>query len=176
MDFEAFRSEFKRRFTGFCSHTPVDVSFLVDDISATILVPEKGLQQTFVFSFTESVKTNISYIREWLSKNAYPTIHGSIITERPYTPDELSELIITENISLDDAMTRKREETEDFYYRIEKVFHRDNNLSIRDLKKGKSAIYHMRMPVSLFVETAKVNPEQAVSQFLEHSEKTMETE
>ncbi len=163
-----FLEEFNKRFTNFCSKAPILLSFKVSPLLVHIYIEKTNEIKTFDFDFDYTVKQCIKKIKDWLIKTQYPVMVQTDICYENYTIEEIKKMV-DNGTDTDEALTKKKIESKDIRWRIERIIVRRDELFVRNLEENKLYHYKLRMPCILFLKKyrEKFNAFQAWDLFKE---------
>ena len=166
VDTGEFIREFCKRFTNFCQKAPVEISFKTTPTSVYIHEHKSNEVKQFNFDYGKDVKANIKDIKDWLVENKYPVMIQLVVQSRPYSTDEIREMI-NSGVPEDEALMADKEESYHVRWRIERVIVRRDELFLRNIENDAVYHYKIKMPCILFLKRfrEKLNPFEAYELF-----------
>lgn len=148
---------FTEKFRNFCDKSPLNLTFTLnyDRVNLLIVDPFGGtgkeshplIRKEFELNLSVPPGDNIYQIKKELL-SYYPMF--SVVSNRafvPMTADKMEKLRHSYGMSWEDIMGVDDIDVELKVFRLEKLFHYENNIFIRDLKNEDTHIYHFRYPV-----------------------------
>lgn len=144
---------FNRKFAHFARNAPILLSFDSSDWKSVEITAYTPHRQTLSFEmdFEMDVSTFISRIREEIKK-LYPVILHRWEERRDLSSEEITKVMMDEDISFDEALNRSAVEKHETYYRIDKVFNDSNSVVLTNMGTGKSVRYQVSIPVAYLVD------------------------
>lgn len=157
--------DFEKKFKGFCERAPVYLSYsiLYDEVH----IKDVSNGKTFSFLLDESnpIKDLITSIKITLKEKSYPhLIEEKIERVDPSVSDLLD--ATRDNISFDEAfasLSRRVSKTE---YIIDKINLKKNQIIIENIKTKEQFLYHLKMPVVMFLKNEIRNEQNPAEAFL----------
>jgi hypothetical protein len=144
---------FNRKFAHFARNAPILLSFDSSDWKSVEITAYTPHRQTLSFEmdFEMDVSTFISHIRERIEEY-YPVISYHWEERRDLSSDEITKVMMDENISFDEALNRSAVEKHETQYRIDKVFNDSNSVVLTNMETGESVRYQVFIPVAYLVD------------------------
>jgi len=154
IDVKKFLKDFEKSFSNFCKKVPLLLTYAIND--SGILIYSKNIQiMNYTFDFSQDIKNNINNIKQILIKNFYPIMTQVKTIEKDISATELSKLVSSNKISIDEAANYKEKIKEKTDWRIEKVIMNKDELFVRNLSLDKIFRFKLNMPVSFFLRNVR---------------------
>lgn len=165
-----FLRDFKRRFTNLLEKAPIKAfaTYYRDKVSLDV---EGSDIYEYPFNFSEDVKKNIYKIKQHLVKEVYPIIIVAKKFYEDYSAEDRERFIKT-GMSLEEALSVKKQIIKNEEFKITKVVIKRDELFLENIKTGKNFRYKLNMPISIFMKRLRegiYTPEKAGEIFLDKS-------
>lgn len=147
-----YLNSFKSSFRNFCDNAPLALSFSI--LGGHVHIDFFGVYPPWVYEidFSLNPKENIAKIKNVLYSDYYPILTKKVTKSRSLTSQEITDLILAEDISFDDAVIRSVETVEYIDFRVEKIFHKKNLVQVHNLETDIVYLYEPKMPVAIIQE------------------------
>lgn len=144
---------FNRKFAHFARNAPILLSFDSSDwkvVEVTAYIPTRETL-SFDIDFEKDVSDFIADIKESIQE-FYPTIYYEWSETRELSSDEITQIMMDEDISFEEAMQRTAVHKHRVPYRIDKVFNDTNSIVLTNLEAEETKRYQSTIPVAYIVD------------------------
>lgn len=153
-DRKAWLSIFNSKFASFCKNSPLVLAFDSTDghtITIEMFEPEDRkakIEIDYSVDPTEFIADLKDYMIE---KRWYPEVTATHKITRDLSAEEISDLVVNEGLTFEEAVERQHITEKYTTYRIEQVYNDRNAFLIRNLDTDEVIRYAAQIPVSLIM-------------------------
>ena len=167
----SFIEEFQKRFSNFCTKSPVLLTFHATIDSVVVIEQGTNKSLTYKFDHAIGVKQNIKAIKDWLVENTYPIMIQEKKDYSEYSVDEIEKLISETGIAAEQAVLMKKETITKTTWKIVRILVKKDELFVKNLSNNREFRFRMTCPSTLFLRNlrSKWNPTSGWEFFEKHS-------